>query len=180
MPVVMANLRTAFSRAGPVAARMIAFFPGEIGRTVIFGSGQNVMPVRLVATSVHRIAIFVQSRSFDDVRVYVKLVEVDGDQLTSGVIPGARSDTVPSRDAASFFNLGAEICPPRAVAIFHGPPARGLIASCGYHGYGNGGAICPRPIKLHLVCSKTVQQPGAAGACEIFLAAASRSMRGGP
>ncbi len=110
----MADLSTAFSRAGPVAACMIAFFPGKVGRAVILGSRQNVMPVRLVATAVHLIAIFVQSRSFDDVRADVQLIKIDGDQLAFGVVPGAGSDPVASGNASPFLNLGAEIGAPGA------------------------------------------------------------------
>ena len=95
MAVVMANLRTALCGARPVVASMVAFLPRKIGRPVILRSGQNVMPVRPIATPVDQIAILIQSRSFDDVRVYVKLIEVDGDQFASGVVPGA--DPIRSR-----------------------------------------------------------------------------------
>ena len=110
----MANLRTALSGARPVVAGMVAFLPRKIGCPVILRSGQNVMLVRPIATPIDQIAILIQSRSFDDVRVDVKLIEVDGNQFASGVVPGARSDSVARGNGTAFFDLGAEICAPRA------------------------------------------------------------------
>jgi hypothetical protein len=114
MAVVVANLRAALSGTGPVAARMISFFPGKVGRAVILGPCQNVMPVWLVATTVHQIAIFIQSGSLDDIRIYVQLIEIDGNQFSIGVVPWAGSNPITGGLAATFRNLSADICPPRA------------------------------------------------------------------
>ena len=114
MPVVMADLRTTFSGTGPVIAGVISLLPRKIGRPIVLRSGQNVMPVGPVATPVHQITVLVQSRSLDDIRIDVELIEIDGDQLSPGVVPGPRSDSVAGGNGAAFLDLGAEIRPPRA------------------------------------------------------------------
>ena len=73
------------------------------------------MPVWLIATTVHLFAVFVQSGPLDDIRVYVQLIKVDSDQLTSGVVPRAGSDPIASGNGSPFRNLSADICSPGAL-----------------------------------------------------------------
>ena len=72
------------------------------------------MSVWFVAAPVHAVALFVQSGTFDNVRIQMELINVSGDQLAPRIIPGSGSDPVTRGNAALSLGLSAEISAPNA------------------------------------------------------------------
>src|SRR5205085_7968872 len=86
--IVMADDRGALAALGPVAAGGVA--TGGREPAVRIGAGQDVMLVGRVAASLDRVALLAQGRLLVDVDlVGVQLVDVGGDDLTLGILPGA-------------------------------------------------------------------------------------------
>ena len=112
MTIMVAHHGAAFVVAGPVAAGMFTFFPGEIGCAVSFGTCQDVVLIRLVAPAFNQHAILIKWRPLDQVWTDVQLVQVTGDQIALGIVPGSLANSVPGRDAAPFGHLRGKIGPP--------------------------------------------------------------------
>ena len=68
--VMMADLRAALAAARPVTTSMINII-GEVCRSVLLGTCQNVVLIRLVITTLHRSPLFVESRPLEDIRADV-------------------------------------------------------------------------------------------------------------
>lgn len=98
MPDLGATL--AIRRTAPVTAGMITLFPRKIGRAVILRSGQDIVFVWLFATPLDGIAVFIDRGAFDEIRADMQIIEIAGDQLSVGVVPGPDADPVTSRFTA--------------------------------------------------------------------------------
>ena len=96
MTIMVAHHSAAFVVAGPVAAGMLTFFPGEIGCAVSFGTRQDVMLIGLVAPALDQHAIFVEPRALDQVWTDVQLIQVISDQITLGIMPGTLANPITS------------------------------------------------------------------------------------
>ena len=128
----------ALAGAGPADAGMVAFLPRETSRSVVLGSGEDVVPVWLVTAPVDLVAVLVEGGALDDIRAQMKLIEVIGNQLSSRVVPRPGPNPIPRRLAALLvaFRLRAQISPShsparpgglsqhRAMCIRTGNPAR--------------------------------------------------------
>src|SRR4051812_40393963 len=85
----MANDGCAVSGTGPVLAGLRG--SGSVGHR----AGQDVVPVRLVSTSVDHIALLVQrTRLVDPIGVAVQGGDIGSDLLALGVIPWPAADAV--------------------------------------------------------------------------------------
>ena len=92
---------------------MVTLFPREKGRTVVFGTGQDIMLVWLIAPAFDQFSVFIHRRAFDQIGHDMQLIKIGGNQITVGIVPRALSDPIPGRQAAPFFHLCGKISPPR-------------------------------------------------------------------
>ena len=108
MAIMMTDLRTAFiSGTGPVAAGVIALLPREIGHSVCPRTRQNIVDVGAVAYAIYLIAIFINGRSFDNVRVQMQLIQIACNQFAQRVVPRPLPDPVSCGNTAFAFFLCA-------------------------------------------------------------------------
>src|SRR5215211_1840227 len=116
LAVMMADHRSPLPALGPVAAG--AILAGREGPAVRLRSGQDVVPVGRIATAIDRLALLVERSLFADLVVgAVQIVDVLGDGLALGVLPGPAADAVARIDGrAPARRLRAEISMPGPVA----------------------------------------------------------------
>ena len=86
--------------------------PGE-GASISLRAGKDVVHVEAVATTLDHLALLGESRLFREVVGAVQSVNVLGDDLALGVLPGTSPDAVPRVDGT--LTLGTEIRPPLLV-----------------------------------------------------------------
>ena len=107
----MANLCAAVTTVRPIVTGVV-FVVRPIGGSVHLGAGQHVVLVHVMIPALHVVALLVEGRTLKDVRADVQIVEVNGDKLTTGIVPGTGADPVPREDTTLVRLLGAEIGPP--------------------------------------------------------------------
>ena len=111
----MPHLGAAFAAAGPVVAGVVRVVR-EIGRSVGHGAGEDIVFVRLIASRVDAVAVLIESGAREHVGADMELVQVLGNQVTVGVVPGALADTAAGIGAATAFPLRAQVGAPGPVA----------------------------------------------------------------
>src|SRR5688572_16300454 len=110
--VVVPDHRRTFAAVRPVAAGGVAV--DRKGAPVGLRAGEDVVPVRTVAASVHRLAFLVEAGLLADLAVGVQVLDIFGDLLALRVLPRAEADPV----ARMLGHLagGAEVGAPHAPA----------------------------------------------------------------
>ena len=104
MAIMMTDRCTALAGACPVAAGLVALLPGEIGRTVSLGTGQDVMFIRLGTAAFNLLAVFVNGCPQHDIWADMKLVKIAREQLSICIVPRPLSDPAARRNTTFAFS----------------------------------------------------------------------------
>jgi hypothetical protein len=114
MAIMVANLRTAFTRTRPVRTGVIPFGPREIRHAIRQRTRQNIMLVRLIANAANTIAVLIHSCALNDIRANMQRIQIRRNQLFIGIVPRPCSDPIPRRNATFPVRLRAQIRFPSA------------------------------------------------------------------
>ena len=109
MAIMVANLRTAFTRTRPVRTGVIPFGPREIRHAIRQRTRQNIMLVRLIAKAANTIAVLIHSCALNDIRANMQRIQIRRNQLFIGIVPRPCSDPIPRRNATFPVRLRAQI-----------------------------------------------------------------------